>query len=137
MMQVDNLMYYQKGLCMSVLKTKIVLLMLSTLCFATACSDSKEESSVDAKKEVASQLEPTADDSANMISEGSGTVSQMAADASESVEKMYDDTKDKASELTETSMDKAEELKDTAAEKLKQICIETKKKTGGDPADCE
>jgi hypothetical protein len=39
--------------------------------------------------------------------------------------------------MVDSSKEKATELQDNAAEKLKEACIATKKKMGGDPEDCE
>jgi uncharacterized protein (DUF2345 family) len=61
----------------------------------------------------------------------------MAADTSDAAANMLEDAKESASEMADASKDKATEMKDAAAEKLKLACIEAKKKTGGDPKDCE
>lgn len=127
----------KKGLFMLVSKTKIALLLLSTLLFTAACSETKEESAEDAKQEMMTELEKAGEESSDMLSEGKDAMSEMAADAKDSATEMYEDAKDSASEMVDASSEKASELKDSAAEKVKMACIEAKKATGGNVADCE
>ncbi len=136
-MRVNSTYLQKKGLFMLVSKTKIALLLLSTLLFTAACSETKEESVEEAKQEMMTELEKAGEESSDMLSEGKDAMSEMAADAKDSASEMFEDAKDSASEMAEASSEKASELKDSAAEKVKMACIEAKKATGGNVADCE
>lgn len=121
---------------MQISKNKIALILLTALLGTAACTESQKESAAETKEEALVELDKAKVKTVEMAEDTSDKLAEGYQEAKDSAYETYDEAKEKAGDMVDSSKEKAAELKDSAAEKLKEACIATKKKTGGDPEDC-
>lgn len=122
---------------MQISKNTIAALLLMSILGTVACTESQKESAEETQQEALVQLEKAKDKTAEAAENLSEKAEDLYDNAKGTASETYDEAKDKAADMLDASKAKAAELKASAAEKLKAACIATKKKTGGDPADCQ